>query len=127
MRDTNTTRPRLYDPWTETLTEQGRFRLYMFIARRATNRNGYVRTDYARAARALGLELTEGTRHAIEQAVWSLHGDRRGEFRLIKAKDTNPRGYSLDRGFVALLRVAPSRLRERGFTHFADMYEHHKG
>lgn len=127
MRDTNTTTPRHYDPRSETLTELGRFQLYMFIARRAINRNGYVRTDYASAARALGLELTEGTRHAIEQAVWSLHGDRRGEFRLIKAKDTNPPGYPLDRGFVALLRVAPRNLRERGFVYFADMYEHHKG
>lgn len=58
-----------------------------------------------------------------EQAAWSLHGERRGEFRLIKVKDTNPRGYPLDKGFVALLRVAPSRLREHGFIKFADIYE----
>lgn len=123
MCDMNATTPRLYDPRAETLTEQGRFALYMLVANKVSGTSGYIRVDYADVARALGLELTEGTRHAIEQAAWSLHGERRGEFRLIKVKDTNPRGYPLDKGFVALLRVAPSRLREHGFIKFADIYE----
>ena len=112
---------KLYDPWAQMLTECGRFRLYMFVASCVRNHSGYIPVSYQEAARALGLPLNDDTRHALELGMWSLHGDRRGEFRLIKVRDTNPRGYPLDRGCMVLLRVTPGKLRERGFVSFADM------
>lgn len=114
---------KVYDELSETLTEYGRFRLYMFIARKLRVHSGYKFIGYGETARALGLSPREDTRHVIEMGVWSLHGDRHGEFRLIKVKTNNDGRRSLDSGYTALLRVKPSRLRERGFTKFADMYD----
>lgn len=114
---------RIYDPWGQCLTEYGRFRLYLFFARNAVGTTGYQQLSFEDMAKALGIPPSDWTRHAIEMAAWSLHGDRHGEFSLIKVKSRHP----IDKGLQVLLRVTPERLRERGFIPFAELYEQDKG
>ncbi|MBS5401986.1 MAG: hypothetical protein KHX65_08700 [Bifidobacterium sp.] len=115
----------IYDPWGQMLTERGRFRLYMYIVRQAHNHSGYKYLSYRAAAAALHLPYDDGVRHALELGVWSLHGDRHGEFRLINAEPSKK--HRLNDGCNVLLRVNPSNLRARGFDVFSDMYERGRG
>lgn len=113
----------VYDPWGEMLTEYGRYRLYMFIARKQSGNTGYVSIRYDETARALGLQFDDVIRHAIELALWSLHGDRHGKIRAVWVK----RGKNIDRDYKAMLGASVYRLREEGFTRLADLYESYGG